>query len=97
MPPAMSPDLPQEPTPLKVIEEFDGRFAMCPLCRRDNVRLCFYAGSVVFDEHPVPIVVIAHPVPIDSGARFNPRAMEASYARVRCPASLAPLVQLEDP
>ena len=76
-------------------DDFLDRYAMCPLCRRDNVRIRDHAGSVVLDDHPIGIVVGAHPAPIDPGARFNPRAMEATYARVRCPASLAPLMPLE--
>lgn len=75
---------------------FDKRYAACPLCRRDNVLLRYCSGSVALDEHPMPIPIIAHPEPVDPGARFNPRATEATYARLRCPASLAPLVTAED-
>ena len=77
-------------------EQFDKRYATCPLCRRDNVLLRYYSGGVAIDEHPMPIPVIAHPEPVDPGARYNPRAAEATFARARCPASLAPLVLAED-
>ncbi|HSX22839.1 MAG TPA: hypothetical protein VLE97_08720 [Gaiellaceae bacterium] len=70
--------------------QFDQRYAACPLCRRDN------SGGVAIDEHPMPIPVIVRPEPIDPSARYNPRAAEATFARVRCPASLAPLVVAED-
>lgn len=77
------------------IDDFRDRYATCPLCQRSNVGLRWYANNMVFDEHPVPVNVVAHPAPIDGGARFNPRAMEATHARVRCPASLAPLMPME--
>ena len=69
-------------------DDFVGRFAMCILCRRDHVQLRLYAGNVVFDEHTMPLCLVALPA-------HEPRATEATFARVRCPASLAPLVQLE--
>lgn len=79
----------QETAMLKVNpDDFVGRFAMCVLCRRDSVQLRFYAGNVVFDEHAMPLVLVALPA-------HEPRTTEATYARVRCPASFAPLVQLE--
>jgi hypothetical protein len=76
-------------------DDFLDRYAMCPLCRCDNVRIRDHAGAVVLDEHPMRVGVGAHPAPIDPGARYNPRAAEATFARVRCPASLAPLMPLE--
>lgn len=77
-------------------DDFDGRYALCPVCRRDNVPLRRHEGRVVFDEHPVAMVVGAHPAPIDPGARYNPRKRETTWARVRCPLSLAPLMPLEE-
>jgi len=78
-------------------DNFLDRYATCPLCRRDNVLLRFFDGNVVFNEHPMPFPVVANPAPVDPGARFNPRAAEAELARVRCPASHAPIVCAEDP
>jgi hypothetical protein len=76
--------------------EFADRYAACPLCRRDNVLLHYYAGQVVLAEHPLPMPILAHPAPIDPGARYNPRAAEAKIARVRCPASGEPLVLMDE-
>ena len=78
-------------------DDFLDRYAMCPLCQRGNIQLRYYANNVVFDEHSMAADVVAHPAPIDPGARFNPRATEATYARLRCPASLAPLMPREAP
>lgn len=78
--------------------DFDGRYAMCPLCRRDNVRLSLREDRVVFDEHPVPMIVAAHPAPVDTGLRFDPRELDPTWttiAHVRCPVSLSPLMVLE--
>lgn len=77
------------------VDTFRERFAMCPLCLRPNVRLV-WLGGVAFDEHPMGVMVVAHPAPIDPGARFNPRATEATYAHARCPMSHAPLMKIED-
>lgn len=77
-------------------ERFDKRYTVCPVCCRDNVLLRYYSGGVALEEHPVPTPIVAHPAPVDPGARFNPRAAEATYARLRCPASLAPLIVAED-
>ena len=81
---------PQETAMLKMRpDDFVGRFAMCLLCRRDSVQqLRLYAGNVVIDEHAMPLTLVALPA-------HEPRTTEATYARVRCPASLAPLGPLE--
>lgn len=94
-------------------DDFIDRYATCPLCQRSNVRLRYYRANtgmhiapqpvdVVLDEHSMAVDMVAHPAPIDPGARakldrlFNPRATGATYARLRCPASLAPLMPMED-
>ena len=82
------------PEPELVVDDFLDRYATCPLCRRDNVLLRYYSGNVVFEEHPMPLIVVAHPAPIDPGTRYNPRELEATIARVRCAASLAPLMPM---
>lgn len=75
-------------------DDFEGRYAMCPLCKHDNVPLVLVShGRVVFEEHPIPLPVGAHPAPVDPGARFNPRGTEATWARVRCPVSGSPLME----
>jgi hypothetical protein len=81
------------------IEDFIDRYATCPLCKRNNVQIRYYANNVILEEHPMQddhddLVIRAHPAPVDPG-RINPRAAEATYARLRCPASLAPLMPRE--
>lgn len=83
-------------------DNFLDRYATCPLCRRDNVRLRHYAGSVVLDEHSMGDVLVGAyrtPVPPDtvrSQGSTTPLQLELAYARVRCPAALAPLLPRED-
>jgi hypothetical protein len=77
------------------LDDFLDRFAMCPLYRRDNVRIRYNMGNVVLDEHPIGIVVGAHLAPVDPSARYKPCETETTYARIRCPAALAPLMSLE--
>lgn len=70
------------------VDDFIDRYAACPLCQRDNVRLRYLIGNVVFDEHPMAMVVLAHPAPIDPGA-LQP-ARDGSHA---CPCPLPGLAR----
>lgn len=82
--------------------DFLDRYATCPLCRRDNVRLRHYAGSTVFDEHSMGDVLVGayrtpvQPDTVRSQDSTTPLQLDLAYARVRCPASLAPLLPTED-
>jgi hypothetical protein len=76
--------------------DFVDRYVLCPLCRRDNVRLRLYASDVVLDEHPMGIPVITNKTPIDASARHWPSDSEGKIALVRCPASLAPLLPMPE-
>jgi hypothetical protein len=76
-------------------DDFCDRYATCPLCRRLNVRVVFYAGGVVLEEHASDDRVAAHPEPLVAGRL--PDMATANLAHVRCPLSLAPLVTMEEP
>jgi hypothetical protein len=77
-----------------VPDDFDGRYMQCPLCRRDNVRLRFYAGGVVLDEHSIPMPALAFPDPVDPDASHD--MSKAKLVRIYCPASLSPVLHGED-
>jgi hypothetical protein len=67
--------------------DFGARYVTCPLCQRQDVQLRYRMLDIVLDEHPMSTPVGARPCAGDPDA-------EARWARVRCPASLAPLMEL---